>query len=116
MSLTAARLRPDSSSAVRLEVTSVPGRFLLVGSYGVVEIDARPSLRRARAWEQSVRRIEGVELCRCAGRWTAETRVVGHRLPARRAVSLGTAIGLGLRGHCLSLCPETLADHVDGEG
>lgn len=101
---------------VTLDVASAPGHFLLVGSNGVVEIEARPSLRRARAWEQTVRRIDVVEFCHCDGRWTAEASLVGHRLPVRRAVSVGTAIGLGLLGHSLSLCPATLSDHVDGGG
>lgn len=65
MPMTASRPRVRSSSTVRLDVTSLAGRFLLVGSGTVIEIDARPSLERARAWERSVRRIEGVEFCRC---------------------------------------------------
>jgi len=116
MSLTTSPPRVSSSKAVRLEVTSIPGRFLLVGPRILVEIDARPSLRRAQAWERSVRRIEGVEFCRCDGAWTARLSVVGHRLPTRRTIPLGTAVGLGLRGHRLSVCPDTSDTDTDTDG
>ncbi len=94
---------PACEFAARIEVTPVPGRFVLVGRSGgedqVVEIEGRPSFASAIAWERTVRRVERVRFRWLDGRWHADIDVVNHRLPARRSVRVDTALALGLRGH-----------------
>ncbi len=112
-----ARSIPAVATDAQLVVTTTPNRFhLVVDVDGVTEcftIAGRPALRRSTAWERSVRRVHHVDLCRLGDGWRASIHVTGHRLPSCRAISVGTALALGLRGHRLVVCPHTLAEGAD---
>lgn len=112
--------RRDRAVGAQIDITSIPGRFVLSShsSSGdrAFEVDGRPSFSSATAWERSVRRVENVRFCDCDDAWRADIEVVGHRIPTRHPIPVGTAIALGLRGHRLTMCAESLIDELDMKG
>ena len=113
---------PDSRPLdARVVPFVAPDRFHLVvrsddAEVRVLEVDGVPAIDSALAWERCARRIQEVEFCRCGHAWRAWVTVVGRRIPARRPISIPTALGLARRGHRVSVCPESLIDEGVDDG
>lgn len=120
MSVLTAIAPTDRPLDARLVPIVAPDRFRFVvrgADEGVrmLDVDGRPAIDHAIAWERCARRIEEVEFCRCRGAWSAWVTVIGRRIPTRRPITIGTALALGLRGSRVTVCPASL-DEGDDDG
>ena len=61
-------------------------------------VPALPNIGAARRWMKTVKRVSRVEIFISRSGVSAMAEGVGHRLPYRRRVPLGVALGLGELG------------------
>jgi hypothetical protein len=110
--MTSAVATQPMAVTARFVLTDAPNRHLLDVECpdGIVRLDVHgtPDVGAARLFALSVRRIHLVRFCRTGGHWAATAEVTGHRLPQRRPIPIGTALGLALQGHRITVCADTL--------
>lgn len=80
------------------EGTSIRCHLVGTGKSQTVHFACLADTPGATRWAAAFRRIHRVEMAHSSRSWECVIVATGSRLPVRRPVSLGVALGLGIQG------------------